>query len=78
MGFLKVCEKHDHCVITYDSDSCPLCEAEVEINKYLGDIDDLNQDIVSLKDQNTEYENQIESLKTELDAIIKEPEQGGE
>ena len=88
---MQTCELHDDCVIVYNK-RCPMCDAEKEIDRYLGDIEELQQDKVSLRDENKDYEHIIESLKSELhaikhiieplkselDAIKNDPTQGGD
>jgi predicted RNase H-like nuclease (RuvC/YqgF family) len=75
---MDTCEKHNHCVIVTDRNYCPLCEAEKEIDRYLGDIEELKQDNVSFRDENKSYESTIESLRSELDSIKNDPTQGGD
>jgi peptidoglycan hydrolase CwlO-like protein len=75
---METCEKHNDCIVVVDKRYCPLCEAENKIESLLGDMEELQQDRASLRDQNVDYESTIESLRSELDSIKNDPTQGGE
>jgi chromosome segregation ATPase len=75
---METCEKHDYCVVVYSNHTCPLCASEKEANKYLDDITELEQDKVSLLDENNRYEadikdleSEVKSLKTDFESITK-------
>lgn len=46
---MQTCENHNRCVVVYDSQNCPLCEAEDKVEMLEEDLVKANDDIDELR-----------------------------
>jgi len=65
------CDKHKSADITYDGnvyERCPLCIFE----ESKADIEDLNDTISTLREENEDYEDEVNALKDKIERIYNE------
>lgn len=46
---LYTCERHDNCIVVYDTYNCPVCELENELEEFKVDLDNQRIEIENLE-----------------------------